>query len=77
MLKKLFALSAVAVTVVAFSSSAEAAKCCKHKRARKCCKKVHYTCPAPCGVCSTPAAAAPAVEAPATEAAPEPPAEKK
>ncbi|HVJ66630.1 MAG TPA: hypothetical protein VM510_01530 [Caulifigura sp.] len=76
MLKKLFALSTVVVTVVAMSSAVEAGhKCCKHKRNRKCCHQQCYTCPASCNVCNTPAAA-PAADA-AKEAAPEPPVETK
>lgn len=79
MLRKLFALSAVLVTVVAFSSDAQAGKC-RAKRSRRCCRQqqVCHTYAAPCGVCNTPVIeAAPAAEAPATEAAPEPPAEAK
>ncbi|QDT56675.1 hypothetical protein Pan44_47320 [Caulifigura coniformis] len=80
MLRKLFALSAVVATVVAFSSDVEAGKC-RTKRNRRCCRQNHCqvsVCPAPCNVCNTPAVeAAPAAEAPAVEAAPEPPAEKK
>ena len=78
MLRKLFALSAVVVTVVAFSSDAEAGRC-RQKRNRRCCRQHHCVAyQAPCGVCATPALeAAPAAEAPAAEAAPEPPVEAK
>ncbi len=78
MLRKLFALSAVLATVVAFSSDAEAGKC-RAKRSRRCGRQQHcHTCPAPCGVCHTPAIqVAPAAETPAAETAPEPPAEAK
>jgi hypothetical protein len=78
MMRKLFALSTVFATVVAVSSVAEAGRCCRQKRSRRCCRPVCCQYAAPCGVCATPAApAAPAVEAPATEAAPEPPPEAK
>ena len=80
MLRKLFALSAVVATVVAFSSDVEAGRC-RAKRNRRCCHQHQcYTLSAPCGVCNTPAAPAaeaPKADAPAAEATPAPPAEAK